>query len=96
MQQAQAYTEPTFHGPYDGLTPVATGREMVTSRLNEQIDQLSQAVNVLKNKATEANLPESYVNLLETYYAQSIQERRDTIAAVNSPVPPSSFRQSAH
>ncbi len=96
MQQAQAYTEPTFHGPYDGLTPVATGREMVTSRLNEQIDQLFQAVNVLKNKATEANLPESYVNLLETYYAQSIQERRDTIAAVNSPVPPSSFRQSEH
>lgn len=95
MQQAQAYTELTFHGPYDGLTPVATGNEMVTSRLNEQIDQLSQAANVLKMKASEANLPESYVNLLGAYYARGIQERRDTIAALNNPGAPPSSRQIA-
>jgi len=90
MQQAQAYTELTFHGPYDGLTPVAVGNQMVTSSLNSQIDQLTQAANTVASQASEANLPESYVNLLKAYYAQSIQEKMNTITALNNRAPPPS------
>jgi len=85
IQQAQAYTELTWHGPYDGLPQVATGREMVANQLQQQIDQLSQAANWIKVNASKAGLPDTYVNLLGAYYSQSIQANKDTLNGLNDP-----------
>jgi hypothetical protein len=85
IQQAQAYTELTFHGPYDPLTPVAVGQEMVMNGLTKQMNQLIEAANLVKGQTSEAHLPESYAHLLEAYYARSIQKLRDEIVALSDP-----------
>jgi len=88
IQQAQAYTQTWPHGPYDALPQIGLGREMVTAQLQDQISQVAQAASALDQAASRAGLPGVYISMLEGYYAQAIQQRKDTINRINNPPGP--------
>ena len=88
MQQAQAYTENSWHGAYEGLPQPAVGEEAVISQLEQQISQIKEAANLLKQRASEVGLPEEYFNLLDAYYTERAQMKQNTIDRIkNPPVP---------
>jgi hypothetical protein len=83
IQQAQAYTSGWWHGPYDGIPPVGVGEEMVSRQLTDQIAQITQTAAQLKQNATAAELPEQYVDVLNSYYSNVIQGKQKTVAQLN-------------
>lgn len=85
VQQANAYTDNYWHGPYDGLAPVTVGREAVINRREQQVTQLTEAVNQLKQKAFEASLPEYYMSALDAYYKDKIQMKQARVDAMRNP-----------
>jgi hypothetical protein len=94
LQQLDAYTQISWHGPYDGLPQTIVGREMVASHRSNEINNLSQAATQIRNVAAQAALPEALVNLLESYYAEVIQQKQDSLERLkNPPPPPVSFRR---
>jgi hypothetical protein len=89
LQQLNAYTQISWHGPYDGLPQTVVGREMVASHRSNEINKLSQAATQLREVAAQAALPEALVNVLESYYAQTIQQKQESLERLKNPPPPS-------
>ncbi|PYJ82485.1 MAG: hypothetical protein DME22_18600 [Verrucomicrobia bacterium] len=88
MQQAQAYTETSWHGAYEGLPEPAVGDEAVINQLEQQISQIKEAVNLLKQKAAEVGFPEEYLNLLDAYYRERAQIKQNTIDTIKNRLAP--------
>ena len=91
IQQAQAYTIGWWHGPYDSLPPVGVGEEVVSRQLTDQIGQITRAAAQLKRNATAARLPRQYLDVLNSYYSQVIQNKQRILAQLkhsSQPVAP--------
>jgi hypothetical protein len=88
IRQSQAYTDRSWHGPYDGLPEPAIGTEMVANQLQQQIAEISKASSSLKAKALDGGLPGDFVETLEAYYSNRIEGKKRVLDRVLNSEPP--------
>jgi hypothetical protein len=83
LQRCQAYTDLSWHGPYDGLPDPAYGDTMVLAQTTNWLDRVSEAARQISRHAAGSQVDESHLQLLESYFAEAIQKKRDLVASIN-------------
>lgn len=86
IQEAQAYPKQSYLGPYDGLPPVAVGKENVLQNAEKRLAEVQEGANRALQLAAELDLSEASRNLLFGYYNQNVQKRSDEIAFIRDPL----------
>jgi len=87
IHDSQAYTGQTWVGPYDGWPQITVGSDMLAQKIEQEIGQIGQAASDLRQKATQANLPAPYVDLLTSYFGDRIRARVNMLDQLKNPAP---------
>lgn len=85
IQQAEAYTTPSYLGPYDGFPIVAVGKDNVLRNAEELLAGVVNGANRALQLADERGLSEESMNLLFNYYNQDAQNRFEEIERIRDP-----------
>lgn len=75
IRETAAYTEQSWHGPYDSLPQVGWGTESVVAQAREQMQSLLTRGAELIGAGRDAGIPETDLTMLQEYYANWIQSQ---------------------
>lgn len=83
IRDSGAFTERSWHAPYDDLPKFVIGKNEVITEMQNEIAGVESGVQRILQRAPEYGLPEEDVLFLKEYYASRIRQRELLIEKVN-------------
>ena len=85
IQDANAYNHQYSYGPFDPLPQSAVGVEMIETKINQEIEDLTKGASELLQRASEAGWSQEELLPLHAYYSNSIAHRELTLVNLRKP-----------
>lgn len=87
IQELGAYTEISWHGPYDGLPLVVMGKDNVIADIEAKSQELTGRIRVLSDQEGKNGLAPQHHQLLREYYAGRLSNYERAIDLTRNPPP---------